>query len=79
MCKGWYVFFWPGLFSVNPVYLVIVVIDFFFIIQGLKNFSKEARELIMRLQKIDNDNYPEVGDKIILLKHYFDNLVPYVN
>ncbi|KAJ8442561.1 hypothetical protein Cgig2_026503 [Carnegiea gigantea] len=46
---------------------------------GLKNLTKPARELIMRLQKIDNDNYPEVYCAVVLGHKYQSKLLEIID
>ncbi len=41
------------------------------IMQGLKNFSKAARDLLMGIHKIDNANYPEVTSLFLCCNNIF--------
>lgn len=39
---------------------MLIIILLLIIVQNLVSFGKMAHELVMRMQKIDGDNYPEV-------------------
>jgi hypothetical protein len=75
---GWYVFFIPGptiyldltcnVYGLASLVASLVTRIMTMIMQGLKNFSKAARDLLMGIHKIDNANYPEVTLLIPLLQ-----------
>lgn len=77
MCKAWY--------ALSSLYHICFLVfkskkkrerasDFagiFLDLQGLKNFSKAARDLLQRIQKIDSDNYPEVTMMFLMVSTQF--------